>query len=260
VPWGYDAHMTLFDHVPALTDLSRYWSADYLGANVFIGMHLVGALLLGMVLGYERTFRGRAAGMRTYGLVCMTSAGLTVLAGLPHYWYGGGTGLISEDPTRIIQGIVTGIGFLGAGVIMRDGFHVSGLSTSASIWTSSAIGVLVGVGFYGAAILLAVVCALSMEWVRRLERFLPAHTAMAITLNFEGDGHPSGEQVSAWMAARGFELMADTLIISVKGPTEEWRFNASALQLTPQPSPAVLARLLGDLPGLQGFTVAPHKS
>ncbi len=252
--------MTLFDHVPALTDLSRYWSADHLGANVFIGMNLLGALVLGLLVGYERTFRGRAAGMRTYGLVCMTSAGLTVLAGLPSYWYGGHTGLVGGDPTRVIQGIVTGIGFLGAGVIMRDSFHVSGLSTAASIWTSSAIGVLVGVGFYGAAILLAVVCTLSMEWVRRLERWLPVHTAMAVTLNFSGGPCPSGTQVAQWMLERGFELMPDSLIISVQGQQAEWRFNASAVQLLSQPSTAGLAEQLGGLPGLSSFSVAPHKS
>ena len=61
------------------------------------------------------------------------------------------------DPTRIIQGIVTGIGFLGAGVIMREGFNISGLTTAASIWTSSVIGILVGVGFYLAAMGLAFV-------------------------------------------------------------------------------------------------------
>jgi putative Mg2+ transporter-C (MgtC) family protein len=86
--------------------------------------------------------------MRTYGLVCMAAAALTVIAGYPTFWFGGQVNsYLAGDPTRVIQGIVTGIGFLGAGVIMRDGLNISGLTTAASIWTCSAIGIMVGVGF-----------------------------------------------------------------------------------------------------------------
>jgi putative Mg2+ transporter-C (MgtC) family protein len=73
--------------------------------------------------------------MRTYGLVCMASCALTIIAGYP----ASGTAAMAPqsalvDPTRVIQGVVTGIGFLGAGVIMREGFNISGLTTAASIW------------------------------------------------------------------------------------------------------------------------------
>ena len=144
-------------------------------------MNLLGAMLLGLLVGYERSYHGRAAGMRTYGLVCMASAALTVIAGYPGYWYGGHVDLVvATDPTRIIQGIVTGVGFLGAGVIMKEGFTISGLTTAASIWASSAIGILVGVGFYAAAILLALLSAASMMWISRLESWLPSRQAIAI--------------------------------------------------------------------------------
>lgn len=84
--------------------------------------------------------------MRTYGLVCMASAALTVMTGYPGAWYGGfdAAAAHGSDPTRVIQGIFTGIGFLGAGVIMKDGLTISGLTTAASIWAASAIGVLLG--------------------------------------------------------------------------------------------------------------------
>ena len=146
----------------SLAQLAAYWSPDQLQVNALVFLNLAGALLLGSMVGYERAYRGRAAGMRTYGLVCMASAALTVVAGYPALWFGGqagaGTALVT-DPTRVIQGIVTGIGFLGAGVIMKDGLNISGLTTAASIWAASAIGVLIGLGFYGAAILLAVLSA-----------------------------------------------------------------------------------------------------
>ncbi len=130
------------------TSLFGYWTHAHLMANALIVLNLGGALALGLVLGYERSFHGRAAGMRTYGLVCMVSAGIVLVSGYPELWYG--LQLASEtfrpDPTRSIQGIVTGIGFLCAGVIMKDGFSISGLTTAASIWTVSAVGILVGVG------------------------------------------------------------------------------------------------------------------
>ena len=72
-----------------LADLQHYWSGAFLAANAFIGLNLVGALLLGMLVGYERSYNGRAAGMRTYGLVCMASTALTVFVGHASFWYGG---------------------------------------------------------------------------------------------------------------------------------------------------------------------------
>src|ERR1700730_10056573 len=99
--------------------LGAYWSAPEVAANIVIFLNLLGALLLGLLVGYERSFRGRAAGMRTYGLVCMASAALTVFAGYPEFWYAGRAATpLFADPTRVVQGIVTGVGFLGAGVIV----------------------------------------------------------------------------------------------------------------------------------------------
>src|SRR6476620_1178425 len=99
----------------AAASLAHYWSGDFLAANGFIALNLLGALALGMLVGYERSYRGRAAGMRTYGLVCMASAALTVIVGYSRLWYGGAAGVSTVDPTRVVQGVVTGIGFLCAG-------------------------------------------------------------------------------------------------------------------------------------------------
>ena len=110
-----------------LGDLHHYWSGSFLAANAFIGLNLVGALLLGMLVGYERSYNGRAAGMRTYGLVCMASTALTVFVGFPSLWYGGTQAAGQADPTRVVQGVVTGVGFLCAGVIVKDGLSISGL-------------------------------------------------------------------------------------------------------------------------------------
>ncbi len=240
-------------------NLHAYWSPTFLGANAFIVLNLLGALLLGMLVGYERTFRGRAAGMRTYGLVCMTSAGLTVLVGLPSYWYGGHSSVAGGDPTRVIQGVVTGIGFLGAGVIMKDGFRISGLTTAASIWTSAAIGIMLGVGFYPAAILLAVVCALSMEWIRTLERWLPAHPILNVTLVFREGFTPSENALCEVASAQGYEISLDTLGISQRLGQNEWHFNAVGTNNQRGVSTSTLARALAALDGVVSYSIAANK-
>ena len=117
--------------MPTLETLQSYWSGPIFTTNIIVFMNLSGALLLGLLVGYERAYHGRAAGMRTYGQVCMASAALTVIGGYSADWYGGNSPItVGGDPTRVIQGIVTGIGFLCAGVIMREGFNISGLTTA----------------------------------------------------------------------------------------------------------------------------------
>src|SRR5271154_4035326 len=175
--------------------LAKYWDNPEISANILIFLNILGALFLGLMVGYERSYRGRAAGMRTYGLVCMASCALTVISGYPEFWWSGHMPAVvtAIDPGRIIQGVVTGIGFLGAGVIMRDGVNISGLNTAASIWTVAAIGVLVGVGFYGAAILLALLSTVFMWWGLKIEDLLPGRHAVAVTLHFRKDVMPSDD-------------------------------------------------------------------
>src|SRR5262245_52756760 len=151
--------------------LARYWSSRDIAVNTIVFANVLGALLLGCLIGYERSYHGRAAGMRTYGLVCMASCAITVIVGFPAFWFGGteGSAQIAVNPIPAIAGIVTGVGFLGAGVIMKEGLNISGLTTAASIWSSSVIGILVGLGFYFAAILVSVLSAALMMWVSKLE-------------------------------------------------------------------------------------------
>ena len=119
------------------------------GSRSWLHRFMAAALLLGWFVGYERYFSGRAAGSQVYCLVCATSCAVTLLAGYPAMWYWGSeTTVIAADPTKVISAILTGIGFLGAGLIVKSGHNVRGLTTAASIWGSSAIGILVGVGFY----------------------------------------------------------------------------------------------------------------
>jgi len=136
-----------------------------------------------LLLGYERSYHGRAAGMRTYALVCVASALLTAINGFPAHWYGGLVATpAAADPTRAIQGIMTGIGFLGAGVIIKDGFTIRGISTAASIWMTAAIGVIIGIGFYGAAISATVLALTAMTALGKVEKLLPHQTTLHLSL------------------------------------------------------------------------------
>ena len=160
--------------------LATYWSGPEIFTNALILLHLAGALALGLLVGYERAYHGRAAGMRTYGLVCMASAALTILAGYPDFWYGGGNaGLLAPvDPTRIIQGVVTGIGFLGAGCIIQERGRVSGLTSAATIWVVAAIGIISGAGFPVLALMSSVMVVITLSvlgWVEK--RYLDPETS-----------------------------------------------------------------------------------
>lgn len=237
--------------------LAAYWSAPEVTTNILVFLNLFGALLLGLLVGYERSYHGRAAGMRTYGLVCMASAALTVIAGYPGFWYGGHAEVVaSSDPTRIIQGVVTGIGFLGAGVIMKEGFTISGLTTAASIWASSVIGIMVGVGFYAAAILLALLSATCMLWVSRLENWLPSRQAVAIMLRFRRDFAPSETVLRRLAGERGYEIAGGTLAIAFLDGRPEWRFVAVARARTRGASLPELAQELTAFEGVESFQLS----
>ncbi len=237
--------------------LAAYWSAPEIETNIVIFLNLLGALLLGLMIGYERSYHGRAAGMRTYGLVCMASAALTVIIGYPAQWYGGHAGMAAiADPTRVIQGIVTGIGFLGAGVIMKEGFSISGLTTAASIWACSAIGILVGIGFYGAAILLTLLSASSMMWISHLESWLPSRQAVAIVMRFRKDFVPYKDGLRSAALKRGYEIASGSIAIAYQDGQPEWRFIAVALNKDMAEPLSELAAELTRFEGVENFSLS----
>jgi putative Mg2+ transporter-C (MgtC) family protein len=237
--------------------VANFWSNAELGANAIIFLNLTGAMLLGFLVGYERSYHGRAAGMRTYGLVCMASAALVVITGYPDFWFGGRAAIpVNLDPSRTIQGIVTGIGFLGAGVIMKEGFSISGLTTAASLWASSAIGILVGIGFYSAAILLAMLSAACMIWVVKLESWLPSRQAVAIVMQFKEGFVANEDAIRALALERGYEIATGTIFIGSKDGKTEWRFVAVALNRKLATSLSVMSQELEKFEGIESYQLA----
>ena len=138
-------------------------------------VHLISALVAGAAIGLERSFHGRPAGFRTHTLVCLTSSLLMLVTLYQSQWMPGIThDMIRIDPTRTAQGIMTGIGFLGAGVIFKEGLSVRGLTTAASIWITAAIGVLMGIGFFFPAVIATVLTVGILSVFRRIESLMPS--------------------------------------------------------------------------------------
>lgn len=122
------------------------------------------AALLGAIVGFERELARKVAGIRTHSLVCLASALFTSISVDAFKQY---IGTVGYDPSRIISNIVVGIGFIGAGAILKHGSRVEGTTTAASLWAVAAIGVTVGVGlFKEAAVITAFIYAiLQVVWV-----------------------------------------------------------------------------------------------
>lgn len=116
-------------------------------SEIELVLRLLLALGLGALVGLEREIHDRPAGLRTHILVCMGSAIFMIVS----------LNVAGADPARIAAGVVTGIGFLGAGTIFRSKTHIEGLTTAADLWVIAGIGLAVGLGFYLTAIISAVI-------------------------------------------------------------------------------------------------------
>ena len=153
------------------------------------------AAALGGAVGLERELREREAGFRTHMLVSVGSALFTLVSayGFHEFLVGGGN-VIRADPTRIAAQIVTWIGFLGAGAIIRQGFSVRGLTTAATLWVVAAIGMASGAGYYSAAVITTALVLISL-WplrilaFRTMRRFRPETERLLVQL-------PAGESPS----------------------------------------------------------------
>lgn len=247
--------------LPDTSTLLRFWSHETIEGNVLLLMHLLGSMLLGMFVGYERSYHGRAAGMRTFSLVCMASTGIVAVFGMPEIWFGGQhiSQITADGPSRVIQGIVTGIGFLGAGVIIHEGRSVSGLSTAASIWSAAAIGILVGLGFYVAGIALAILCAFSMSIVLRLERWLPKYKRYYFELSYSTMAKPDTTELGALASTFGLDMRQDTVSLRITKSHQICSFTAVS-----GPKNHVdmggLVKVLQDATGLERFLISPERN
>lgn len=127
---------------------------------------LVLAVVLGGLIGLEREYRQRAAGIKTYTLVCLAAALFTILSreAFDAYWI-----RTSFDPSRIISSILIGIGFIGAGVIFKRPEKIQGITTAAGLWITTAVGISVGCGWYVISILTTIIVIILLFILRRVD-------------------------------------------------------------------------------------------
>ncbi|MGL5839183.1 MAG: MgtC/SapB family protein [Sphingorhabdus sp.] len=153
---------------------------------------ILGATLAGTVIGAEREYRASTAGLRTHILVSLSCCLLMLSAVHQIRWLTDTPeDMIQIDPVRMAHGILTGIGFLCGGVIFRDGFSVRGLTTAASLWSTSALGVLFGIGFYALAIVGTLATLFVLGAARLTDRIFPQRRFARLTVEYDRHSAPS---------------------------------------------------------------------
>jgi putative Mg2+ transporter-C (MgtC) family protein len=138
------------------------------------------AAFLGGVVGMERQQRHKSAGLRTHILVSLGSCLIMLIS---YKLYASVQGLTNADPARLAAQVVSGIGFLGAGTIMKEGLTIKGLTTAASLWVVAGVGLAVGAGYYVGAVATTVLSVLALTYLPRFERLYgcgPSQVALAV--------------------------------------------------------------------------------
>lgn len=126
-------------------------------------VRLLVAMIMGSIIGYERTVKNKDAGIRTHTLVCLGACAVMILSGFSDGQF--------RDPMRLAAQVISGIGFIGAGIIWMDKNNVTrGLTTAANVWVTSGLGLMVGFGLYDLAIVLMVCMLVSLNLPRILKK------------------------------------------------------------------------------------------
>jgi len=220
-----------------------------------ISFRLVAALLAGGLIGLERSHRGRPAGFRTHALVCLASSLLMLVTVYETHWFPQtASARVIVDPTRMAQGIMTGIGFLGAGAIIKEGLSVRGLTTAASIWVTAAIGILTGIGFYFAAAIGTLLVLGTLSLFRWVEARLPTESYASFVVRFKREAAISEADLRKLVADHGFTLYNMSYRLHGEYDVLEFRTVIRTMQ------PANLARLARTLSAdarVMDYRIAP---
>lgn len=181
------------------------------------------SVILGAVIGIERGYRGRAAGLRTYVLVCLSSTIMMIVPAYPEKVQVL-TGIVSYmDPTRVMQGITTGIGFLGAGVIFRENFSTRGLTTAASIWLTSSLGVLVGVGFLVEAVVATAITFIVLTFFGKVGKWLPTKHYSQLLIKIVKNDSIGIEHIERIIKENNFNIVEIGYGVNKKGSLLEYK-------------------------------------
>jgi putative Mg2+ transporter-C (MgtC) family protein len=207
---------------------------------------LLAALAAGALIGYERSYHGRPAGFRTHALVCTASSLLMLVTVYEAHWVPMAA-KVQLDPTRMAQGIMTGIGFLGAGVIVKEGLSVRGLTTAASIWITAAIGILAGIGFYLPLVVSVILTLGVLSIFRWIESAMPTQAYYHFAVRFAREAAISERALRELVESHGFSIANFTYRLESAARIRHTmvirsadRAGAGRLAVTLEKNPAVL--------------------
>ncbi|WP_232520605.1 MgtC/SapB family protein [Rhodobacter sp. CZR27] len=190
-----------------------------------IALPMLSSLVTGLLIGLDREVRGKPAGLRTHALVCFGATILTLAAARQGEWtvnFLPETQIVA-DPSRMAHGILTGIGFLGAGVIFREGASVHGLTTAASLWIVSALGIVYGIGMYWLAVAGTAATLIVLVALRLIFALLPIRTEIRLRVTVrDGSGFGAAalchllrrEGLSVRAVSRSLSRPSGTLVLS----------------------------------------------
>lgn len=203
-----------------------------LGLDLPTILRVLLALVLGWVLGYERYSQGRAAGTQVYCLVCIAACALTS---------------VSSPLSNLVGSILTGIGFLGAGIIVKSGASIRGLTTAASVWSSAAVGILVGLGHPLAAVCVTALFIVCMVAVPRLERRFRVQIALEVALRYRQGYRPEEGAVHAFLQGHGLSMLAESLSVTYTDGGYRLHFMVVTDSIT---RAQFISRVAGELPSI----------
>ncbi|MBI5433820.1 MAG: MgtC/SapB family protein [Planctomycetes bacterium] len=218
-------------------------------------LRLAVALLVGGAIGLERSYHGRPAGFRTHALVCLSTALLMLITVFEDQWVPMRDDLrMMLDPTRMAQGIMTGIGFLGAGAILKEGATVRGLTTAASIWMTAAIGILVGIGFYFPAIVSALMTLGTLSVFRWIEARLPMQFYAHFVVRFAREHVVPENDLRALVAMHDFTIAHLNYRLDAREGFFEYRM---VIRSQRAENVRTLTETLKQLPSVLQFRISP---
>jgi putative Mg2+ transporter-C (MgtC) family protein len=217
-------------------------------------LRLLAALLAGALIGYERSYHGRPAGFRTHTLVCIASSMLMLVTVYEAHWVRLASDTVRLDPTRMAQGIMTGIGFLGAGVIIKEGLTVRGLTTAASIWTTAAIGVLAGIGFYFALIVSVALTLGVLSLFRIIEARMPSQAYYYFDVRFARANGLNEHDLRKLVQGEGFSIANFSYRLDGEGRI---RRHSMVIRSVDRQAAARLAETLEGKDAVLEFRIAP---
>jgi putative Mg2+ transporter-C (MgtC) family protein len=217
-----------------------------------IAFNIGAAWVAGILIGLERSYSGRPAGFRTHALVSLGAAAAAIVSFEPMFFAGLSAGG-RLDPSRLSQGVMTGIGFLGAGVIFKEGLSVQGLTTAASIWACAAVGFLFGIGMYAPAALVTGAVLITLSLLRLIDVRAPWRVYAYAALRFATEATPWEADLRELLGEPGVGVRDMSYRLLEGGKVFEYGVN---LEGAGQDALSRLAERLRRMPGLIEFELS----